>query len=916
MGNEQQQEYQLLRLLYTNCRSAKGKSTELSSLIIDYDIICLTETHIDNTINSRSILNRDDLIFYRKDRNLNGGGVLIAINNILQPKEIATNSNCEIIFVRIKSCITLCCYYRPNHGIDISSFTEAVNTVSDQYPSDHFILIGDMNFPGFDWSNDSIKSNIQYKSLHTEFRSFLFEKNLTQVIDTPTHVKGNTLDLVCTNNPSSISTNVIYPGISDHFLISISIRHCQPKPNHRIKVRKLYHKADVDKFQECLWETQCQLSKMSDVDEMWALFSSKLKSAVDASVPLKNSRTKIASQPFWFNKKANKLVSKHRKTYNKYKATGDPFFLSKYREERRNHKKELKNIERDYFVNKVCKPLETGNSKPFYHHLKWSQDTAKPPMKLMTTDKTHTEDIEECANILNQFFSAQFCTQHQLDSNSRMTIQQPTNLDTISISPDGVAKLLTSLKNGKSAGPDEICKDDLVVDPIMVSKCLSYIFEASLASSKLPQEWKLAHVTPLHKRGSSDQPNNYRPISLTSIPCKLLEHIVLHHLNIALDKILHNRQHGFRKGLSCETQLCATYHDIARCVDKGHTIHAVVMDFAKAFDKVPHRLLMAKLSEVPDISKQILDWIHDFLFNRKQRVVIKGKASRELPVTSGVPQGSVLGPTLFLAYINDLPKHVRCSISLFADDTLVYQIVDTKADKLNFQKNIDALHAWADTWGMSFNVSKCSVMLFNQTLKSPSSDYRLGNVPLDIVQQTKYLGVLLQSDLKFSNHICDKVNKANRQVGMIKRALHHAPETAKLLAYTSLCRPHVEYAASVWDPYLECLSHDIEMIQNKAVRFISNIKGRESVTEAREKLCLDTLVNRRKKIRHNLLLRLLSNEEHHRLLVNDYDELCSDNPDNTPTTRAMARGVPPTIYAKTSAYYNSFLPKTVREIKK
>ena len=149
---------------------------------------------------------------------------------------------------------------------------------------------------------------------------------------------------------------------------------------------------------------------------------------------------------------------------------------------------------------------------------------------------------------------------------------------------------------------------------------------------------------------------------------------------------------------------------------------------------------------------------------------------------------------------------------------------------------------------------------------------------------------------------------------MIKRALHNAPESTKLLAYTSLCRPH--YAASVWDPCLECLNHDIEMIIYKAVRFISNIKGRERVTEARKKLCLDTLVNRRKKIRHNLLLRLLSNEEHHRLLVNDYDKLCSDNPDNTPTTRAMARGVPPIVYAKTSACYNSFLPKTVREIEK
>ena len=122
---------------------------------------------------------------------------------------------------------------------------------------------------------------------------------------------------------------------------------------------------------------------------------------------------------------------------------------------------------------------------------------------------------------------------------------------------------------------------------------------------------------------------------------------------------------------------------------------------------------------------------------------------------------------------------------------------------------------------------------------------------------------------------------------MIKRALHNASESAKLLTYTSLCRPHVKYAASVWNPYLECLNHDIEMIQNKAVRFISNIKGRGSLSEAREQLHLDTLVNRRKKIRHHRLLRLLSNEEHHRLLVNDYDKLFSDCLDNTPTTRAM-----------------------------
>ena len=450
----------------------------------------------------------------------------------------------------------------------------------------------------------------------------------------------------------------------------------------------------------------------------------------------------------------------------------------------------------------------------------------------------------------------------------------------------------------------------------MVSKCLAYIFKASLSSSELPHEWKLAHVTPLHKRGPSDQPNNYRPISLTSISCKLLEHIVLHNINIALDKVLHNGQHGFRRGLSCETQLCATYHDISRNVDNGHTIHSVIMDFAKAFDKVPHQLLMQKLSEVPDINKEVLHWIHNFLLERKQRVVVKGKASAELPVTSGVPQGSVLGPTMFLVYINDLPKHINCNISLFADDTLIYQVVDNVTDKQNFQTNIASLHAWADTWGMSFNTNKCSVMVFNQSQASPDPKYLLGNTPLEVVQQSKYLGVLLQSDLRFTNHISEKVSKANRQLGMIKRALYNAPSSAKLLAYTSLCRPVVEYAAPVWDPYLECLSHDIEKVQQKAIRFISNLKGRDSVTDARDKLSLDTLSDRRSKIRQNLLFRLLSKEEQHNSLITDYDELMNNNSDIAPQTRAKTRGDPPTIYAKSSAYYNSFLPKTVREMKK
>lgn len=274
----------------------------------------------------------------------------------------------------------------------------------------------------------------------------------------------------------------------------------------------------------------------------------------------------------------------------------------------------------------------------------------------------------------------------------------------------------------------------------------------------------------------------------------------------------------------------------------------------------------------------------------------------------------MLGPTLFLVYINDLPQQVDCNISLFADDTLIYQPVNCHADKQRFQVNINALESWANKWKMLFNVSKCSVMVFNDKNNSPSAEYFLDTEQLEIVEETKYLGVILQSNLKFDKHIDSKARRARQQLGMIKRVLYEAPEKAKLLAYTSLCRPHIEYASTVWDPSTKLLQHELEMVQNNALRFICKLKGRDSITKALDTLNMQTLCERRKVSRQNLLMRLLSSDQNHNSLITTYDELMQDRVSTT-VTRAAGRGDPPTIYARTSVYHNSFLPKTVREFK-
>ena len=326
-----------------------------------------------------------------------------------------------------------------------------------------------------------------------------------------------------------------------------------------------------------------------------------------------------------------------------------------------------------------------------------------------------------------------------------------------------------------------------------------------------------------------------------------------------------------------------------------------------------HALLMRKLSEIADVNDYLLSWIHDFLTNRTQRVVLQGNASESLSVTSGVPQGSVLGPVLFLIFINDLPDCLDCSCALFADDTLVYQEICSVDDCNNFQRNLDSLGAWSENWGMSFNTSKSKIMSFNSTASTP--DYTLNGSILEHVDSTRYLGVTLQSDCRFDNHISKKVLVARRQLGMIKRALYWAPERARLIAYKALCLPHLEYASAAWDPTSKKEIADLENIQTSAVRFISQIKGRGDVKRAMEKLGLQLLDQRRRNQQLGLPMRILGKEEQHPALNSAYDDLLEHQNVGTVQTRSQTFGLPRSVGANSNKYLNSFLPRTIRDMR-
>ena len=393
----------------------------------------------------------------------------------------------------------------------------------------------------------------------------------------------------------------------------------------------------------------------------------------------------------------------------------------------------------------------------------------------------------------------------------------------ININLNGILKLLSNLQPHKAAGPDEIRPIVLRELRTEIAPIIQLIFEKSLATGKLPSDWTRANVSPIFKKGEKSDPSNYRPISLTCILCKVMEHIIASNLTAHLNRhnILHDLQHGFRQKRSCETQLLQLVEDLGKQLIKGNQIDLVLLDFSKAFDKVNHLKLLFKLSQ-HGVKGNTLNWIRSFLLGRTQAVVLEGERSAEAPVTSGVPQGSVLGPLLFLLYINDLPQNIQSQVRLFADDTAVYLTVTSSEDANTLQADLDTLQEWERTWDMEFNPSKCQVLHITCSRQPLQSQYTLHGQFLESVDSAKYLGVNITQDLNWNHHINEITGKANRTLGFVKRNVKTKNEAVKELAYKTLVRPQVEYASSVWNPHTKQNISKIEMVQRRAARWVKN----------------------------------------------------------------------------------------------
>ena len=338
----------------------------------------------------------------------------------------------------------------------------------------------------------------------------------------------------------------------------------------------------------------------------------------------------------------------------------------------------------------------------------------------------------------------------------------------------------------------------------------------------MPKDWKVGHISAIFKKGNRHLSANYRPVSLTSIVCKVMEAIIRDKLmNHLLLHGLSDHQHGFVHGRSCTLQLLTALNQWTEMLDNGQPIDVVYMDFAKAFDSVPHERLLQKLSAY-GISGCLLSWIRDFLTERTQRVVVDGAESGWKNVISGVPQGSVLGPVLFLIYINDLPDVITSSVKIFADDTKVFGNANSDSEVTILQRDIDALAAWSYSWQLPFNVQKCKVMHLGY--RNQMQDYKLNGIPLQSVSNEKDLGIVIDSELNFHLQTAQIVAKSFKMLGIIKRSFEKLDEETVPLLFKSVIRPILEYGNCVWGPMYKGDQDAVEKVLRRTTKLVKTIR--------------------------------------------------------------------------------------------
>ena len=922
-----------LRILTVNCQRIGNKKAELEAAIgyIKPDIICGTESWLNTNIKSSEVF-PEGFTAYRKDRSRLGGGVFILVRNeLISSEETDLISECESIWTRVKlqnsKDLIIGTFYMPHRNDkDLNELEKSLSSLSSKTNQKHTILTGDFNCPNINWENGSVKPSSPDRLVQQRLIDITTTANLTQMHSESTREKA-LLDLIFTNNPTLLRNSVSVPGIADHDMVVTDI---DTKPII-IKQQKrkcfIFSKANWTSLNKAVSEIDTLvhdlITQNKSTNKVWTFFKETLMAKVDEFIPSKMTGNRPKTP--WINRDIKKMLRKKHRLFKQAKKTNN---WSNYKHYQRECKRTIRRAEWNYVNTIIEKGLQDKNTKPFWQYIKSrKQDNiGVAPLKDNSTPNLISDSKTKAKTLLKQFQSV--FTPEDGSPLPSMETPQYEPIHNIKLNTSGIAKLLKSINPQKACGPDAIPNAVLKNCADSLAPVLTDIFQLSLDTGDLPDDWKKANISSVFKKGDKHLASNYRPVSLTSVCCKILEHVVCKHLMNHLEdnKILTNLNHGFRSGFSCESQLLTTMNDLFSAYDQGKQVDVAILDFSKAFDTVPHRKLLYKLSKY-GITGPVHTWLSNFLTNRTMRVVLEGEASEEVGVESGVPQGTVLGPILFLCHINDLPLSVSSQVRLFADDCLLYRTIDNVQDHLTLQKDLENLETWAKQWGMRFNAKKCYILRIRDKLNYLF--YKLDNSILQNVPSNPYLGLEISNDLEWHNHINNITRKASRTLGFLQRNLKHCPQDCRKTAYLSLIRSTLEYGAIVWDSHYKMDIDKVERIQHRAARFIKqDFKSMEQgcVTTMLKDLKLPSLQERRRQLRLIFMYKVVEglvpamphnqffhpkNKNKRQIKAKKFDDCITKNVvDKSATCNTRPFLVPNSL---TEQYRNSFFVRTTEE---
>ncbi|XP_054287517.1 uncharacterized protein LOC129003249 [Macrosteles quadrilineatus] len=751
-----------------------------------YDILAFVETNLTPDIKDTE-LGLDGFNIFRCDRNelssckSSGGVSLIAVRNTIQSRNWSpTTCTSESVFVvcNLLSSVVLfgCTYIPPSQRLSAySSYCDAVDEVLITANVDNTILMGDFNLPNVEWSD--FDPTIALDDSSRLVSDLALTHGLTQ-INGVRNSRGVCLDLIFSSFQESIVTaadDILLAEDRHHpaltVMLPINKKPLFPEPKYVLNFRRCNLDAIFHQLQDL---TIPQASDLHNINDVFSSFCENLKLLIEANTPLKMIRN--SNFPKWFSSDLKRLIIEKKMAHKSFKASGDHVDFVNFTR-LRTRCKEMTRVCYDAYIANIEETIPS-NIKSFWSHIEnLSADFPVPAFDFGLNDT-----VSHC-----------------------------------SISATVVEEKLNALDHNKSAGPDNIPPLVLKFCAPVLAPHLAVLFNALIKEGIFPSFLKLSYVVPIFKSGSRCNAKNYRPIVIQPTIAKVFESIVLEHLYFNLKKYIAPEQHGFLDGKSTITNLLCFQEFVMSAFGRSSQVDCVYLDFSKAFDRVQHRLLVAKLAAY-GVGGSLLRWVESYLKERYLIVKCEGATSKPFPVISGVPQGSHIGPLLFDLFINDIGTVLTTNYLMFADDIKIFSEIHSVSDQENLQRSIGNVVGWCKNNSMDLNVSKCQVMTFKRGLNILKSEYYINGSTLPSMDKVKDLGIFLTPSLSPFDHIVHITSRAHALLGFVFRSTRNIQDPRSLvLLYKTLVRPILEYGSVIWSPHQ--LGH-IDLLSRIQARFI------------------------------------------------------------------------------------------------